>query len=387
MASEVQQGEGARKACVACGEMIPVSATVCSHCQQRQTPEKTSSMKVILGWVGAASAVLGLIGVLSGDFGKIVGHHQQKSELVAQMALAQAQTKQGEYEPAVRSYQNILKADPLNRQAQEGQLDTAMLWVENFQVLGREGQNTADLAAPKLDEIMPVLDAGLAREKGSRAADVQAHLGWAHWLNWHIAQREYGPSAEQNLRDALKVDPSNVYANAMLGNWMLQNNGGFQEAIEHLRTAAATGKERPLVRTMQLGGLIYKEARGTRAEVMRVANDMRKNGEPLDGDEKGRILGFCFTPVVTSQKELVESLSAVPEDDAWKTYLWLDDRPNDDESDDKTLAHDFIHANLLEVSGKRAEALEKYRSLQQELKNGSGTYRDRVDDAVKRLSH
>ena len=258
------------------------------------------------------------------------------------MALAQGQTKQGEYEAAVRSYQNILKADPLNRQAQEGQLDAAMLWVENFQVLGREGQNTADLAAPKLDEIMPVLDAGLAREKGSRAADVQAHLGWAHWLNWHIAQREYGPAAEQNLRDALKVDPSNVYANAMLGNWMLQNNGSFQEAIEHLRTAAATGKERPLVRTMQLGGLIYKETSGARAEVVRVANDMRKNGEPLDGDEKGRILGFCFTPVVTSQKELVESLSAVPEDDAWKTYLWLDDRPNDDGSNDKTLAHDFI---------------------------------------------
>jgi hypothetical protein len=266
-------------------------------------------------------------------------------------------------------------------------LDAAMLWVENFQVLGRDGEKAADVAGSLLDEITPILDAGFARSKGSRAADVQAHLGWAHWLNWHIAEREFGPSAEQNLRAAVELDKSNVYANAMLGNWMLQNNGNFQEAIGHLNTAVATGKARPLVREMQVGGLLHDEVSGARAELVKTVNDIRKNGENLDAGEKRRVLGFCYDSGVTNSKELAESLSAVPEDDAWKTYLWLDDAQEGEQMEKtQSLNRDFIYANLLEVSGKRTEALEKYRLLQRDPETKHFSFKDRVDDAVKRLS-
>ena len=355
--------------------------------QGAQKPEKASRVKVILSWVGAATAVLGLIGSLSGWFHTFDTHRKQRAELNARMAVAQGQLKQGEYRASVRSYGEILKTDPLYSPALEGQLDAAMLWVENFQVLGRDGEKAADAAGPLLDEIVPVLDAGFARSKGSRAADVQAHLGWAHWLNWHIAEREFGPSAEQNLRAAVALDKANVYANAMLGNWLLQNNGNFREAIERLNTASATGRARPLVREMQIGGLLYDEVRGARAELVKAVNDMRKNGEEIDAGEKRRILGFCYSAVVTNSKELAESLSAVPEDDAWKTYLWLDDSQDEDEKDKtRSLNRDFIYANLLEVSGKRAEALEKYRLLQQDPQTKHFSFKERVDDAVKRLS-
>jgi tetratricopeptide (TPR) repeat protein len=355
--------------------------------QSAQKSDKGSSVKLILSWVGGATAVLGLIGSLSGWFHVFDSHRTQRAELKAQMAVAQAQVKQGEYRSSVRSYGDILKSDPLYTPALDGQLDAAMLWVENFQVLGRDGEKTADTAGSLLDEIMPVLDAGLARSKGPKEADVQAHLGWAHWLNWHIAEREFSPAAEKNLRAAVELDKSNVYGNAMLGNWMLQNNGNFQEAIGHLGTAVVTGKARPLVREMQVGGLLHDEVRNARAELVKVVNDMRKNGEALDDGQKHRILGFCYNPTVTSQAELVESLSAVPEDEAWKTYQWLDDLQDADQTDKtQALNRDFIYANLLEVSGKRSEALEKYRTLQQELKNTSLTIKGRVDDAVKRLS-
>ena len=347
--------------------------------------EKTSTVKVILSWVGGATAVLGLIGSLSGWFHTFDSHRTKRAELNAQMAVAQGQSKQGEYRSSVRSYGDILKTDPLYSPALEGQLDAAMLWVENFQVLGRDGEKAADAAGPLLDEIMPVLDAGFARAKGPRAADVQAHLGWAHWLNWHIAQREFSPAAERNLRAAVELDKSNVYANAMLGNWILQNNGNFREAIGHLETAAATGKERPLVREMQIGGFLHNEVRGARAELVKAVNDMRKNGEALDDGQKHRILGFCYSPSVTNQAELVESLSAVPEDEAWKTYLWLD-TGEDEEDRTQLLNRDFVYANLLEVSGKRTEALERFRALQQNPQIKQFTFRDRVDDAVKRLS-
>lgn len=393
METETKPNEqGARKPCVACGEMIPVNATICSHCQQRQVSEKRSPWKMIMGWVAGASALVGLFASLSGQFHFFAGKHEQKAEVQAKMAVAESQAKQREYESAVQTYGAILKENPLYRPAQEEQLDAAMAWVENFQVLGRDDEKASTLAATKLDEIMPVLDAGMARWKeakngtdNSRAADVQAHLGWAHWLNWHIAEREYGPKAEENLRASVALDPTNVYGNAMLGNWMLQSHANFADAIGYLNKAVATGNARPLVRQMQLGGLIYNDASGARRELMRAVDDMRKNNEPLDEEEKQRILGFCCSPSATDQGELTESLSAVSEGDAWKTYLWLDDRENDDSSDKtQTVTRDFIRANLLEIAGKRSEALAKYRLLQQEAQGGS--MRERANDAVKRLS-
>ena len=384
MENAVQQSEpGARKPCIACGEMIPVSATVCSHCQQRQTPEKSSPVKLILSWVGGATAVLGLIGTLSGWFHTFDSHRTQRTEVKTQLAVAQGQTQQGQYEAAVHTYRDILKDDPLDSAALDGQLDTAMLWVEDFQVLGDDNKQATAAAGPLLDEIMPILVAGLARSKGSKAADVQAHLGWAHWLNWHVAEREYGAAAEQNLRAAVQLDNTNVYANAMLGNWMLQNRGNFPEAIGHLNTAVATGKARPLVRRMQVGGLLNDEVPGARAELVKAVNDMRKNGEAMDDEEKNRVRAFCYSTSASDQSELTESLSAVPKDDAWKTFLWLDDN-REDRMD--PLADDFIYANLLEVSGDRAGALERFRALQRNPKIKMFSFKDQVDDAIKELS-
>jgi hypothetical protein len=259
-----------------------------------------------------------------------------------------------------------------------------MLWVEDFHVAAREDQNASELAAPALDQIMPILDAGLTRSIGAQAADIQAHIGWAHWLNQHIAEREFGAAAEQNFHAALALDPSNVYANAMLGNWMLQNGGGLSEAAQHLNNAVSTGKARPFIRELQIGGLLYLDKKGARAELVKATNDMRSSGESLDEAEKKRILGFCFDSVVTDHEELAESLSAVPPDDAWKTYLWLDDKPEDGQG--QIMVREFIQANLLELSGNRQESLEKYRLLQKELKNGSGRMKNSVDAAIARLS-
>ena len=78
----------------------------------------------------------------------------------------------------------MLKNDPANRQAMDLQVDAAMSWLEDFHAVDAGGVKAADIAGNKLTEIMPVLDAGLARvnAKGPRAADILAHIGWAHWL-------------------------------------------------------------------------------------------------------------------------------------------------------------------------------------------------------------
>ncbi len=168
---------------------------------------------------------------------------------------------------------------------------------------------------------------------------------------------------------------------------MLLNNGDFTEAVQHFDAAVATGKARPFVRKLQLGGLINLDKPGARAAVVKAANDMRKAGEPLTDPYKSHILGFCFDPIVTHHTELVESLSAVPPDDAWQTYLWLDQIHNDDGNHGENLVHDFIQANLLEVSGRQPEALAKFRILQKQLAGNGSSMQRETDAAVTRLSH
>jgi tetratricopeptide (TPR) repeat protein len=351
---------------------------------RRAEPSSGKAWPFVMSWTGRISALIGLFASLIGGVTWFINHHRTSMERERKMALAEAQAKQGEYEASVQSCADILKSDPLYRPALDRQLATTMQWVENFRVIVPQGQEPGNAAGPMLDEIMTILNAGLTQAKGTQAADIQAHIGWAHWLNQKIAAREFGPAAEQNFRAALAADPSNVYANAMLGNWMLQTGGDFAEAVRHLDAAVATGKARPFVRTMQMGGLTNLDEPGSRSEQVKIANDMRKGGEPLDQSYKSRILAFCFDPITTDHEELVESLSAVPPEEAWQTFLWLQSSARDDDYHRNT--RDFIQANLLEIAGKRPEALKEYRSLQVRLKNSSGSMKNSVDAAVKRLA-
>jgi tetratricopeptide (TPR) repeat protein len=345
----------------------------------------TKAWPRFMSWVGSTSALIGLFASIAGGLTWFIAHHKKQTERQSKMALAEAQARQGEYQASIKSYAEILSADALYRPALDQELNAAMRWAEDFHVLTRADQNSAELAAPALDQIFAILNAGLIRSKGSEAADVQAHIGWAHWLNEHIAYRESGSVAEQNFRAALASDPQNVYANAMLGNWMLQKNRSLNEAIQHLNVAISTGKARPFVRSLQFDGLVNFDRKGARAEVIRTANDMRKNDEILNEEYKSRILSFCFSPVVTDHEELAESLSAVPADEVWKTYLWLDDKARDGQ--DQPVVHDFVYASLLELSGKQQESLEKFRLLQRELKGQPGSLKNSVDAAIARLAH
>jgi tetratricopeptide (TPR) repeat protein len=347
--------------------------------------------KTRLLWIGGSAVFLALLISVSSFFGigPLSNYQAQKSRVHQLINTAQTQTSQAEYEPAFKTYQDALKLDPGNRTASDGQVNAAMLWLQDFHAIVGEGQKAEDIAGPPLAEIMSALDAGLARTSGhgARAADILAHLGWAHWLNQHIAQKEFGPTAEQELRGALTLDLTNVYANSMLGNWLLQTHASVDEALHRFDVAVKMNTQRPLVRTMQLGGMIYNEAPGVRPELIPVANQMRTNSEPMSDRYRQRILSY-YSPG-NSREELTEVLSAVPPNDAWATFLWLDDKQSTgDELKAQRIRHEFIRANILEIAGKPAEALAMFRRLQDQLKREAkaGRISDHVTAAVKRLS-
>ena len=115
---------------------------------------------------------------------------------------------------------------------------------------------------------------------------------------------------------------------------------------------------------------------------------MRRNGEPIDDQEKNRIL-TAYDPTVNSAEELSETLSAVPADEAWPTYLWLDTRSTyGAKLDYQQLKHDFIYASILEIQRKREEALSAFQRLRTELKRRGydGRIVTYVDNAITRLS-
>ena len=334
--------------------------------------------KLVLSAIAVAALVM-LAGLWS--FGI-----KRKAPVDPRLATARTQTELGEHQSAFHTYGEILKATPSDTAVMDLQAAAAMAWIRDFRVTVGEGQKVEEIAGPPLAELIGVLESALARSggRGSAAGDILAHLGWAHWLNRHIAQKEFGPAAERNLRKALEVDPGNVYAHAMLGNWLLQNNGDTAEALRHFEAAEATGRERALLRDMQLGGMIYKDEPGIPAALMRVANQMRANHEALDQRQRSRLLTY-FRPGNSDQMQ--QMLSAVSPNDAWATFLWLDSPSSGDNSKFEGFRRELVHGRVLEIDGKTTEALSVFTDLEQKLRaaNASGSLLSDVLAASKRL--
>jgi hypothetical protein len=82
-------------------------------------------------------------------------------------------------------------------------------------------------------------------------------------------------------------------------------------------------------------------------------------------------------------------LSALPSAPTWETFLWLDSSPAEGrDADDQRIRRDFIQASLLEIDGKKSEALQAFSRLESELKKlrYQGRIADHVSLAIKRLS-
>ncbi|HYM77870.1 MAG TPA: hypothetical protein VE377_17980 [Candidatus Dormibacteraeota bacterium] len=371
------------KLCIACREPIPADAVVCFHCRSPQTIEKQSEGKKLLGWIGVVTAVIGVITGLSGVVGPLKGWWTQGRQARTMLASAGKQEELGEYSAALDTFSEVLKNEPGNTQALHARLDVAMLWLEQM----RTPRHGVDEVAPKakitFDRLTPMLEAGLGTGKDYRAADVVAHLGWLNLLRWRIVGED--GQIEEHFRSALKMDPGNVYANAMLGEWLLLTHDSLDETKAHFATALKAGKAREFVRGCQLEGMIYDDDTGVRSELIRVANEMRKDGDPIGDDDRGRIHSY-YTPGIGTDAEMREVVSAVPPDEAWETYLWANP-PEARASAPNSIEGRFIRANIAEVSGKRDEALQVYRELQTELKDPRVRVSERVRDAVRRLSH
>ena len=348
---------------------------------------KTSFQRPLI-WSAIALlvAVAAIVWAATAGVGPWRGSRERRDHISQLLKTAATQSQQTEYDSAFDSYQQVLSLDPTNRAALDGQVDAAMLWLEAFHVLVGEGQRAEDLAGPLLAKLKNVLEAGLSRTGGkdTRAANILAHLGWAHWLNEKMAFKEFN-GAESVFRQSLAIEPSNVYANAMMGNWLLQTHGDAAAAIRHFQAAIAAGIQRPLVRSMQVGGLLHNDDPGMRVELVKVLNQMRANNEPLDSGTRSRAR-YLYDVSSAQGTEYHDVLTAVPPADNWKTYEWLS--PGAPADAVERSRRDFVQASLEEFSGDRAAAATAFKSLLPSLKAQNMSYRmiDYAQAAIARLS-
>ncbi len=370
-----------KKLCIACKEPIPAEATVCAHCGASQEPERPSWSKAGLKWIAGITAVVGLITGLSGVIGPLKGWWTQGRQTKGMLATALKQEELGEYSAAFDTLSEILKGNPGDTAAQHARLDVTMIWIEDTWAPIHNNDAFAQQERTIFARMTPVLEAGLGTDKDYRAADVVAHLGWLNLLKWKIVGED--GRIEEHLQRALQMDPGNVYANAMMGDWLLETHNSLDEARTHFATALKSGKVKTFVRGCQLQSMIYNESPGVRGELIRVANQMRKQGDPISDANRGRIHSY-YSPIVASDAEMREVVSAVPPDEAWATYQWVS--PPETDSSFNAQEARFIQANIYEVSGKKAEALKIYRDLTHEPMDANSRLSHRVRDAVRRLS-
>jgi hypothetical protein len=344
-------------------------------------PERNLATNTTLKWTAGAVAALGLA------FAAYRIFDPARPTLAAEMQRAQAQVDHGDYATGLKSFSALIEAHPRNKALRSARVEAAMLWIRNYHIVGAEGKDVAGAANAELSPLIAMLEAESAGVKGAQAATLAAHLGWAHFLRFRIAEADRMESAEPYFRQALRLNGRDVYANSMLANWLLQTNSdAVSEAMGLFHTAVETGEEREFVRQFELGGLMSSREQATaQQELVKLSNEMRKNGEPIESGQKRRILGM-YSVAYASRAELANLLSAVPPNESWATYIWLDDSVDRSDPEWQQLKHTFVLANIDELAGREREALALYRRLAQSRRLAeSSSLGVRTREAIQRL--
>ena len=287
-----------------------------------------------------------------------VRHLRTAREASALLESGQRQHQSGKYSAAWDLYARAAAVSPGDRDVAMAQERLAMNWLDNIRVTVGSGTFAAIA-----DKVEPVLARCAGLKEPRRAADCQAHIGWADFLRSREGIGGLNP-AEQ-YRRALELDPENVYAHTMWGFDILRSGGSVERARPHFEKALASGRERAYVRHLDISGLLWSHEPETENEVVRVANDMRLRhevmpGDPDTGSDAWRLWGVYYDRFMR-RRDLPAFLAALPAADHLATFRWL--FPEADIPREKRNLFLFMRASLEEHAGDRAAALASFTVL------------------------
>jgi hypothetical protein len=340
----------------------------------------TSESSGKAGWGGRALKAIGVVtAVVSLVLGvhqvvtRVGGYWQQTREARTLTEMARQQAARSEFTQAWSSLDRAAAAADSDAVA-AARLEIAFAWLQE----GRPGPGRP--FSTITDTVTPALDQALVKAEGQRRADIIAHLGWATFLR--LRDGVSGDPAAR-YQEALALDPGNPYANAMLGHWLMWRGGNPQTARERFETALARGgPSRPFVRQFQIAALMNRIG-DSDTELLRVANSMREQGEPLHSRAAGYVYSLYmrrYGPNAGTRRATEDTL---PPATSLAVYEWV--LTMDDESDRAVAVNAYIRSALQEKAGDRAAALATLRALQ-EREPLASPLREQVQQAVTRLS-
>src|ERR1035438_7309251 len=344
-----------------------------------QPSRKGAPVATALKWVGGAAAVVSLLLALNQVTGLVQNFRIHHAEFSEAMKAGGQQQERGDYPAAFESFKHAAELDPIDRRAQKHEAQAAMLWLETAH---SKDKSFTELA----NELVPVLDRALSEAKGPSAADILAHIGWANFLRYreNPANRDL---VAQSYHDALKIDPQNPYAHAMLGHWILWNNGKVEDANREFSAALASGPERGFVRELQLSAFNNEHSDTEAARLLRDRKSTRLNQEPIKASYCNNIYNRVFYFRTSDPEGLRQVLTGAglrPEE-TLATYDWLASQCAGDQ--DVRREREFVVAFLAEMAGNNAEALSKFKALQAELQGQmTNSLLSDVGGAIKGLS-
>jgi Tfp pilus assembly protein PilF len=277
----------------------------------------------VIKWIGAGTAVISLI--LGARQLVTIGTERaaRARESAEAVAIARQQAARGDFTDAWKSL------DRAEQQARTAESDAARLEVA-FRWL-QEARKPADQPfATITDAIVPTLDRALLDQQHPRRADIVAHLGWATFLK----SRDRGEGDPEPLyRQALTIDPKNVYANIMLAHWLMWNRRSVEDARPYFEAAVASGKERPLVRRLQIAALRNSSSNEGDTELLRIANSMRQQNETPDNTSARTIYVVYRTRYATRSPYIDPNTTGVTVSDQLATLTWLSRFPGGSDRD------------------------------------------------------
>jgi hypothetical protein len=337
-----------------------------------------TSQTAVLAAVGLL--VLLAAGATAWRVQSVARDEQARAEVAELIRVADGQRDRGQLSDALSTLDRALSADVDTTAARTLQEDVAMQWVRELTV--ESGQRFGDaMVAP-----LAVLDRAAASASGARQGDLLAHLGWATFLRWRDGDRPLDP--EGAYRRAMAVDPTNPYANAMLGHWMLsydQAPDSLDQARRHFRTAIDAGRATGFVRSLQLSALRNLGSAEGNLETVRVMDEMRRRGESLEPRQvrdSWNIYYFALSDGASLSSTAL--LAALPPSEHLLTLQWaFDDYSRGDAS--RLLQLRYYTARLQADSGNIVAARNSLQALRNELRESPGSLAGAVDRTLNAL--
>jgi Flp pilus assembly protein TadD len=338
----------------------------------------TVIVAALAGYLALRSRDVGSQGTATGQTGTVsTGTAEDSGKADALVAEALAQRRRNQFVEALATLARARELAPTSPAVRQAQEDMAMDWIRNVRV--ESGKSFAEAIKPALT----VIDAALPSASGVRRADLLAHAGWATFLLQRDGDSRLNPT--ETYQEALSVDPVNPYANAMLAHWVLLQDDDVPRAVKLFETATQSGRALDAVRVLQWAGYGNVSTPETDVERVRLADAMRRANEKLSGGQAQALWApYYFALSPSRDQERRSLLNAIPPGDHIRTLEWaFADYAAKDDSRRQTIRY---YVALLDAeAGRTGEALAGLRALDKELAGSSGSLRDAVQAALKRL--